>query len=118
MTKYKDKSHTVLQIINDGMGTADKQLQHKLIKTYLSLLKDSEKLPTAICFYSEGVKLVVEGSPVLSELKTLQDEGVYLISCQTCLDYFDLSDKVQVSIVGGMVDIIEAQSRADKVINI
>jgi selenium metabolism protein YedF len=118
MTKSEDKSNTVIQITNDGMGNTDKQLQHKLIKTYLSLLKENGELPSAICFYTDGVKLVVEGSPVLSELKSLQNEGVYLISCQTCLDYFDLSDKVQVSIVGGMTDIIEAQFRADKVINI
>jgi selenium metabolism protein YedF len=118
MTKSEVKSNTVIQITNDGMGNAEHQLQHKLIKTYFSLLEEYGKLPAAICFYADGVKMVVEGSPVLSELISMQDEGVYLISCQTCLDYYGLSDKVQVGLVGGMTDIIEAQSRADKVINI
>jgi selenium metabolism protein YedF len=113
-----NSENTVIQITNDGMGNADNQLQHLLIKTYLSLLEDNGKLPKAICFHADGVNLVVEGSPVLSELKSLQDDGVFLISCQTCLDYYGLSDKVQVGVVGGMTDILEAQLRAEKVINL
>ncbi|MGE5378982.1 MAG: DsrE family protein [Bacteroidota bacterium] len=41
-----------------------------------------------------------------------------LICCSTCLDYFGLSEKVKVGIVGGMGDIIEAQAKAEKVITI
>jgi peroxiredoxin family protein len=44
--------------------------------------------------------------------------GVRLILCSTCVDYYDLSEKVQVGIVGGMTDILEAQQRAAKVITI
>jgi hypothetical protein len=56
---------TVLVITSDGMGQATVELQHKLIGTYLRLLDESNDLPSAICFYTDGVKLVVEGSPVL-----------------------------------------------------
>jgi hypothetical protein len=48
----------------------------------------------------------------------LSEKGVYLIVCSTCLGYFNLRDKVQVGIVGGMHDILEAQMRADKVITL
>jgi hypothetical protein len=41
-----------------------------------------------------------------------------LIVCSTCLNYFNLTDKVQVGIVGGMGDILEAQIKADKVITL
>ena len=51
-------------------------------------------------------------------MKALKDRGVELILCSTCLDYFDLRDKVQVGIVGGMPDIIEALSAAEKVISL
>jgi sulfur relay (sulfurtransferase) complex TusBCD TusD component (DsrE family) len=84
----------------------------------LRLLTESNLLPAAICFYTDGVKLVVEGSPVLEQLKLLEARGVHLIVCSTCLNYFGLEDKVQVGIVGGMTDIIEAQWRADKVITL
>ena len=109
---------TVVQITNNGMGKADETLQQKLIGKYLELIQQNDSLPNAICFYTDGVKLVVEGSPVLEQLKALEDAGVRLIVCSTCLEYFDLTDKVKVGIVGGMTDIIEAQAKADKVITL
>jgi selenium metabolism protein YedF len=105
-------------ITNDGMGKGDQALQHKLVKTYLRLLDESDTLPAAICFFTDGVKLVVEGSPVIDELKALEAKGVHLVLCNTCLNHYGLADQVQVGVVGGMTDIIEAQWRADKVITI
>lgn len=113
----KDKSLLIV-VTNDGMGSADQALRHKLMHTYLSLLDDNDMMPGAIAFYTEGVKLVVEGSPVLDLLKSLEAKGVHLVICKTCLDYFRLMDKVEVGIVGGMTDIIEAQWRAKKVVTL
>jgi hypothetical protein len=109
---------TVILITGDGMGDAEQPLRHRLLHTYLSLLGDNELVPAAICFYASGVRMAVKGSPVLEPLKTLEGKGTHLILCSTCLDYFDLMDKVQVGIVGGMTDIVEAQARAGKVITI
>jgi sulfur relay (sulfurtransferase) complex TusBCD TusD component (DsrE family) len=111
-------SGIVILVTNDGMGKADTTLQHKLIQTYLTLLNDHNMLPAAICFYTDGVKLVVDGSPVLDLLKSLEAKNVRLIVCSTCLNYFGLIDKVKVGIVGGMTDILEAQWQAEKVITI
>jgi hypothetical protein len=118
MTKTNNKPATVILITNDGMGRADQTLQHKLISTYFKLLNDSNTLPAAICFYTDGVKLVTTGSPVLEELRALEAKSVHLILCSTCLNYFELEDQVEVGVVGGMTDIIEAQWRADKVITL
>jgi len=109
---------TIIMITNNGMGKADEMLQHKLVGKYLELIQLNDTLPNAICFYTDGVKLVVAGSPVLEQLKSLEKAGVRLIVCSTCLDYFNLTDQVQVGIVGGMTDIIEAQVKADKVITL
>jgi intracellular sulfur oxidation DsrE/DsrF family protein len=111
-------SETVILVTRNGMGEADSALQLKLITTYFKLLDENNILPAAICFYTEGVRLVVEGSPVLETLASLEAKGVRLILCSTCLGYFNLSDQVRVGIVGGMTDIIEAQRRAGKVIAI
>ncbi|MEJ2149894.1 MAG: DsrE family protein [Chloroflexota bacterium] len=100
------------------MGKADIELQHALAGSYFRLLEENDLLPGAICFYTDGVKLVYEGSPVLAQLKALEEKGVRLIICGTCLNFFGLTDSVQVGIVGGMTDIIEAQWRAEKVISI
>jgi len=110
--------NTVIMITNNGMGKADETLQQKLAGKYLEILQLNDSLPNAICFYTDGVKLVVEDSPVLEQLKSLENAGVHLIICSTCLEYFDLTEKVQVGIVGGMTDILEAQVKADKVITL
>lgn len=111
-------SETVLLITRNGMGNAEPELQQKLITTYFKLLDENQILPAVICFYTNGVKLVVEGSPVIDVLKSLEAKGVRLILCSTCLKYYNLSDQVLVGIVGGMTDILEAQRRASKVISL
>ncbi|MGO8786763.1 MAG: DsrE family protein [Terriglobia bacterium] len=118
MANLQDGKSTLLQVIHDGMGAADPELQHTLLRKYLLLLQENETLPGAICFYTSGVKMVVEGSPVLDVLQSLESRGIRLIICKTCLDYFGLLEKVRVGTVGGMGDIIAAQWLANKVISL
>ena len=105
-------------INNNGMGQADTEPSHKLVTTFLNMLDLDDHLPEAICFYAEGVKLAVTGSPVLDELRSLADKGVQLIVCSTCLNYFELMDELQVGSAGGMKDIVAAQWAAAKVITL
>jgi intracellular sulfur oxidation DsrE/DsrF family protein len=110
---------TVILITHYGMGHSQlADLPLKLTEKYFNLLSQNNELPKAICFYTDGVKLTVTGSPVLNQLKELERKGVRLIICSTCLDAMELTKNVQVGIVGGMPDIIEAQMKADKVITI
>ncbi len=111
-------SKTVILITREGMGSADAVLQQKLLDTYLRLLIENDSLPAAICLYTEGVKLAADGSPLLERLSRLEEKGVRLISCSTCVDYFQLSGRMRAGIVGSMADILEAQIRADKVITL
>jgi hypothetical protein len=111
-------NHTILVFTRNGMGDAPAELQQKLAVKFLQLNLDANTLPAKILFYADGVKLACERSPVIEELKVLKNRGVELILCSTCLDYFNLRDKVQVGIVGGMPDIIEALSAAGKVISL
>ena len=111
------KDAVVLGTIND-MGRADEKLQLTLIGKYFDLLLQNGNLPAAICFYTDGVKLICEGSPVTGQLRTLESKKVRLIICSTYLNYFGLNEKLQVGIVGGVGDIVEAQMKADKAITI
>lgn len=111
-------SETVLLINRFGMGEAEPELQQKLISTYFKLLDENNILPAAICFYAGGVRLATPGSPVLDALRSLEAKGVRLILCSTCLNFYDLAGEVQVGIVGGMTDILEAQRRVAKVITL
>ena len=118
MTTREATKAVMIQVTQDGMGAADAELQHALLRKYSLLLQQNGTLPSAICFYTSGVKMVIEGSPVLEVLQSLEAHGVRLIVCKTCLDYFGLLEKVRVGIVGGMGDIIAAQWLADKVISL
>ena len=109
---------TVLIINNNGMGKGPQDLQLTLLSKYLELLEQQNDLPSAICFYTEGVRLVTEGSPVIEKLQLLEGKGVRLIVCSTCLNYFSLSEKIKIGIVGGMGDILEALRLAGKVITL
>ena len=117
--ELKENSSSTMVLINsDGMGSAEDPLRQKLVRLYLTMLQENEFYPGAIGFYADGVKLVVEGSPVLGLLHALEAKGVRLIICSTCLQYYGLTDKVAVGIVGGMNDIVLAQWMANKVITI
>ena len=118
MTDNEGNKSVLLPVIHDGMGAANSALQRTLLRKYLLLLDENNTLPGAICFYTSGVKMVVEGSPVLDVLQSLEARGVRLIVCKTCLDHYGLVEKIRVGIVGGMGDIIAAQWLAEKVISL
>jgi intracellular sulfur oxidation DsrE/DsrF family protein len=110
---------TVILITRYGMGHSQlADLPIKLIEKYFNLMLQGQEYPKVICFYTDGVKLTVTGSPVLNQLKELEQKGVRLIICSTCLDAMGLAKNVEVGVVGGMPDILEAQMKADKVISI
>jgi intracellular sulfur oxidation DsrE/DsrF family protein len=118
MPGNQDQGSTVLLVTNQGLGKSVLELQQMLARTYFGLLNEHNLLPAAICFYTEGVRLVVEGSPLLETLAALEGKGVRLIVCSTCLNYLGLADKLRLGIVGGMTDILEAQWKAEKVITL
>ena len=117
MTNSAQEPITVL-VNHNGMGQADQTLAHKLIQTFLNMLDLEDRLPRTICFYAEGVKLAVEDSPVLEELRSLEAKGVELIVCTTCLNHFGLLQKLAAGAAGSMKEIVAAQWTAAKVITV
>lgn len=75
-------------------------------------------LPARILFYTDGVRLACQGSPVIEPLKSMQSKGVELVLCKTCLDAFHLADQVEVGVVGGMPDILDSLQKASKVVSL
>jgi len=114
----KADRNTVLIFTRNGMGHAPEELQAKLAVKFLTLTYESGDLPSKILFYTEGVKMACEGSPALPALQKLEAEGVELVLCSTCHDFFGLSASVKVGIVGGMTDILEAMQKAPKTISL
>jgi sulfur relay (sulfurtransferase) complex TusBCD TusD component (DsrE family) len=101
-----------------GLGQAPEDLALKILGSFLALLQQSDERPAALLFYTDGVKLTCDGSPVLDALRSFESAGVDLKICRTCIEYFGLADKVRVGVVGGMPDILDAMERADKVVTV
>ena len=98
------------------MGEGSEELGAVLIKSFVFALTQLDDLPSTIIFYNSGVNLSCEGSPVLEDLKNLAAQGVEIISCGTCLNFYGLKEKLAVGEVSNMYDIVERQRAADLVI--
>lgn len=94
-------------ISSDKMGSGDDKLGEILMKSFIYTVSETEPYPSTIVFYNSGVRLTTEGSEVLDDLERLEEEGVEIISCGTCLDYLELKDKLQIGGVSNMYTIYE-----------
>lgn len=110
------KKKTVVVVSADHMGEGSEELGRILIKGFLFALTQQEHLPSTVLFYNGGAKLTTEGSASLEDLKTLEANGVEILTCGTCLDYYGLKDKLAVGGVTNMYVIVEKQMQADLVL--
>jgi selenium metabolism protein YedF len=100
------------------MGRGDEELGHILIRGFFHTLGEVEPLPDTIIFLNSGVKLVVEGSPVLGDLVALCEQGIEVLACGTCLGHYGLKEKVAVGEVSNMYTIAETMLGAGKVVSL
>jgi selenium metabolism protein YedF len=106
-------------IINSEiMGKGDDNLGRNLMGNFLRKLWASNDKPDIIAFYNSGVKLLGEGSTVLDALNGLHDQGVELVACGTCIDFYELDKKIKVGRRTDMVEIVSIMMEAGKVITI
>ncbi|MBE3127906.1 MAG: sulfurtransferase-like selenium metabolism protein YedF [Candidatus Atribacteria bacterium] len=98
----------VILIQSEGLGKGDDQLGTMLMANFLRLLGESKEKPETLVFWNTGVRLVCEDSYVLGHLKRLEDQGVEILACTTCLEYFDLVDKLKVGKPTTMVKSIQS----------
>ena len=106
----------VLVISADTMGRGNDELGYVLIRAFLHTVCLQKEKPDVMIFYNTGVKLTVQGSEVLEDLKQLESEGVQLLVCGTCLNYFEIKDKLAAGTVSNMYDIVETMNRAGRLI--
>ncbi len=94
----------------------DKEFGVGMLDKFLHTLEKMPNIPYAICFYTEGVKLVCDGSPLLTGFQILHERGVKLVVCQSCLEYYHLREQLEAGEIGGMNDILSLMMEADNVI--
>ena len=98
------------------MGRGSEELGRTLMKGFLYAVSQLPQLPSAMLFYNGGAKLTTEGSDSLEDLKNLEAQGVEILTCGTCLNYYGLTEKLRVGGVTNMYAIVEKLAGAGKVI--
>lgn len=100
----------------DHMGEGAEELGNILMKSFLYALTQQDELPDTILCYNSGAKLTCKGSESLEDFRNLAARGVEILTCGTCLNFYGITEKLQVGGVTNMYDIVERMSRADRVI--
>ena len=98
-------SKKIIIISGDTLGAGSEELGRKLMGSFLRKLWALDNKPAKILFYNAGVKLMAKGSPTLEALDGLDQAGVDLVACGTCVSFFDLKDKMVVGRIGDMHEI-------------
>jgi selenium metabolism protein YedF len=109
---------TTIFINKDRIGHGSDELGNNLMKAFVATIKDLSVQPKTICFMNSGVKLTVKESETLPYLKELEEKGVELLVCGTCLGYFNLKEQLGAGKISNMYDISETMLKSSKVITI
>ena len=108
-------SGKTILIQSEVLGRGEDKLGEKLMANFLRLLGESSDKPGSLVFWNTGVRLICEGSPVLDQLKRLEEQGVEIFACTTCLEYFSLTDKMMVGQPTTMGKSIQAMMNSETV---
>ena len=110
------KGNKVIVISANQMGSGSEELGKTLLKGFIYAVTQQDELPKTMLFYNSGVYMTCEDSPSLEDLKSLEAQGVNIMSCGTCLNYYGLSEQLMVGSVTNMYDIVETMEKADLLI--
>jgi selenium metabolism protein YedF len=102
----------------DRIGFGDDELGLSLMVNFLRTLKEMGDELWRLVFVNNGVKLTIDGSEVLADLKEYEKNGLKILVCGTCLNHFNLLDRKQVGETTNMLDIVTAMQLADKVVSV
>lgn len=106
----------VVCIKSDLMGEGDPELGRVLMETFLENLKLQAHLPTHVVLYNAGVKLAMKESTVCSALSELEELGVRIMNCGTCIDHYGLQYEIGVGMISNMVTITETLTSTGHVV--
>jgi len=113
-----DLKKIMVMCATDRIGFGDDDLGLKLMVNFLRTLKEMGRELWRLVLVNNGVKLTVDGSEVLDDLKQYEKDGLKILVCGTCLNHFNLLEKKRVGETTNMLDIVTAMQLADKVISV
>ncbi len=110
------RNKPVLMITTNLLGQGSEELGAMLMRNFIYTLTEREDLPRAIILMNSGVKLSIKESSSIEELKALENRGVNILVCGTCLDYYQLKNDLETGQISNMYDISDMLFEAEKVL--
>ncbi|KQC86907.1 MULTISPECIES: sulfurtransferase-like selenium metabolism protein YedF [Clostridia] len=112
----KNSGEKVVVIKSEFMGDGDNELGKVLIKGFIYALSQQDELPQTMLFYNGGAKITSEGSESIEDLKALEEKGVKIFTCGTCLNYYGLTEKLCVGEATNMYEITKKMTEASLIV--
>jgi len=109
--------NTIVIFSSDKMGSGNDDLGSILIKAFVHTLASLEPIPSKLVFYNSGVNLTADGSGVEDDLKVLNEKGVEILICGTCVNFYDIGSKIKTGTISNMYDILDSMNNASRTIN-
>jgi selenium metabolism protein YedF len=110
------ESRVAVFITSDQFGAGDEQLGQILMRAFIKTLKELSPLPEVAIFANSGVYLTTGDSVLLPDLHELASQGVRILSCGTCLDYYHLKEDLKVGQITNMFEIASTMAAVDRVL--
>ncbi|WP_018248843.1 sulfurtransferase-like selenium metabolism protein YedF [Orenia marismortui] len=110
-----DKLGKVYFIKSDTLGEGEQELGEVLMKGFIATLLEVNPLPDKIIFINSGVKVPTLNAEAKENLHKLEQQGVKVLSCGTCLEYYGLKDKLQLGNISNMYEILDSLNMGDVV---
>ncbi|MEG0992378.1 MAG: sulfurtransferase-like selenium metabolism protein YedF [Bacteroidales bacterium] len=109
-------SNYVVVIKSESMGGGDEELGKLLMRAFINSLLETPALPSAIVLYNGGVHLALKNTDTVLSFKKLEEQGVRIMACGTCLEYYDVKSQLGVGMISNMYKITEVLTRAGHII--
>lgn len=98
----------VILMTKDYLGEGSEELGRNLMKTFWVCMLEADVKPSEIYFINSSVKMVVNDSVHLENIKKLADLGVEIAACGICLDYFGVKEELGVGSITNMYAITDS----------
>ncbi|HEY2420722.1 MAG TPA: DsrE family protein [Neobacillus sp.] len=101
----------VILVSSKQLGSGDQQLGETILETYFTLLKQQDELPIAVFCMNSGVLTMTGDSFISVHLKEMEEKGVKILACKTCVDHYGIEEQLTVGKVSGMAHFIELSAK-------
>lgn len=116
VSNEKKSSKELLIIIASDIIGKDEKLGRVLMKAFFETMIAIGQSPNMIFLMNTAVNLSTKDEEFINLLKKLEEQGVEIFTCGTCLKYYNLEDQLKVGFRGTTNHFVEGMSDFNKTI--